>query len=64
VSTLGWIFFALGAGIVIAVIDVSRWIDRTNKLLERICDELIFANKDKREDEKRERYPNLPLRLS
>lgn len=39
-SDIGWIFFALALGIAVAVVDVSRRIDRTNRLLDRVIEAL------------------------
>jgi hypothetical protein len=40
VSEIGWIFFALALGIAVAIFDVSRRIDRTNRLLELVLEAL------------------------
>jgi hypothetical protein len=40
VSDIGWIFLALAFGIAIAILDLSRRIDRTNRLLERLLEAL------------------------
>lgn len=39
---------------------IADRLTRIIKLLEIISDELSFANKNAREIERRERYPNLP----
>jgi hypothetical protein len=40
VSEIGWIFFALGAGIFIILLDISTRLVRANRLLASILDEL------------------------
>jgi hypothetical protein len=37
-SEIGWIFFAVGAGIFIILLDLTRRVDRTNRLLESIAE--------------------------
>lgn len=59
-TTAEWAIVAVGGVLWITLVEISRRLERTNKLLERIHDELDFANKDARDIERRERYPGLP----
>jgi hypothetical protein len=45
-GAIGWIFFALALAIAIAIFDVSRRIDRTNRLLENILEALGQRTKE------------------
>jgi len=44
VSEIGWIFFAVGAGTFIILLDISTRLIRTNRLLASILEELKSRN--------------------
>ena len=44
VSEIGWIFFAVGAGIFIILLDISTRLIRANRLLASILEELKSRN--------------------
>lgn len=55
-----WAIIGVGAVLWLTLVEISRRLERSNRLLEHIHDELNFANKGAREIERRERYPDLP----
>ena len=59
-TALDWVLIVAAVIMWATLTEISRRLERANKLLESIADELSFANQDAREAERRERFPNLP----
>jgi hypothetical protein len=55
-----WVIVIVGGVLWLTLYQMARTLDGVKRQLEIIVGELVFANQDKREIERRERWPDLP----
>lgn len=55
-----WVIVGSAFAVVLSVLSVGDKLAQVIKLLERVTDEAIYANSEKRDRERNENYPDLP----